>query len=166
LDFLRSMHTETLYLVGDIIDVWSLKKSFFWPQSHDAVVCAILAMAKRGTRVIYIPGNHDQELREFAGLQFGNIEIRCEAIHETADGKRLLVMHGDEFAAVIPSLTNTFGLVMLEAMACGVPVAAFPVTGPVDVVRPGVTGSLNTDLAQATQDALQMKPDACRDYAL
>jgi UDP-2,3-diacylglucosamine pyrophosphatase LpxH len=101
LDFLRSMRTDTLYLVGDIIDVWSLKKSFFWPQAHEAVVRAILAMAKRGTRVIYIPGNHDQELREFAGLQFGNIEIRCEAIHHTADGKRLLVMHGDEFDAVI-----------------------------------------------------------------
>lgn len=67
---------------------------------------------------------------------------------------------------VFPSLTDTFGLVMLEAMACGVPVAAFPVTGPVDVVRPGVTGSLNPDLAQATREALQMEPGACRDYAL
>jgi len=101
LDFLHSIRTETLYLVGDIIDLWSLKKSFFWPQSHDAVVRAVFAMAKRGTRVIYIPGNHDHELRELAGLQFGNIEIRCEAIHETPDGKRFLVMHGDEFDAVI-----------------------------------------------------------------
>jgi UDP-2,3-diacylglucosamine pyrophosphatase LpxH len=101
LDFLRCMQTETLYLVGDIIDVWSLRKSFFWPAPHDAVVRTLLAMAKRGTRIIYIPGNHDHVLRDFEGLTFGNIEIRCQAVHETADGKRFLVLHGDEFDAVI-----------------------------------------------------------------
>src|SRR5689334_24645298 len=68
LDFLRSIQTETLYLVGDIIDLWSLKKSFFWPAHHDEVIRTILAMAKRGTRVIYIPGNHDHLLRDFEGL--------------------------------------------------------------------------------------------------
>lgn len=101
LDFLRSIQTENLYLVGDIIDLWSLKKSFYWPPSHDEVVRTILAMAKRGTRVVYIPGNHDHLLREFDGLKFGNLEIHREVIHENADGKRLLVLHGDEFDAVI-----------------------------------------------------------------
>jgi UDP-2,3-diacylglucosamine pyrophosphatase LpxH len=101
LDFLRSIETETLYLVGDIIDLWSLKKSFFWPQAHNNVIRTILGIAKRGTRVVYIPGNHDSVFREYDGLVFGNVEIRREAIHETADGRRLLVLHGDEFDAVI-----------------------------------------------------------------
>jgi UDP-2,3-diacylglucosamine pyrophosphatase LpxH len=101
LDFLRSIETDTLYLVGDIIDLWSLKKSFFWPQSHNNVIRTILYIAKRGTRVVYIPGNHDNVFREYDGLVFGNVEVRREAIHETADGRRLLVLHGDEFDAVI-----------------------------------------------------------------
>jgi UDP-2,3-diacylglucosamine pyrophosphatase LpxH len=101
LDFLHSIETDTLYLVGDIIDVWSLKKSFFWPQAHSDVVRAILGKAKRGTRVIYIPGNHDSMFREYDGLVFGNLEIRREAIHETADARRFVVLHGDEFDAVI-----------------------------------------------------------------
>jgi UDP-2,3-diacylglucosamine pyrophosphatase LpxH len=101
LDFLRSIETDTLYLVGDIIDVWSLKKSFFWPQSHNNVIRTILGIAKRGTRVVYVPGNHDSVFRDYDGMVFGNVEIRREAIHETADGRRLLVLHGDEFDAVI-----------------------------------------------------------------
>lgn len=101
LDFLRSIETETLYLVGDIVDVWSLKKSFFWPQAHNDVIRTILGKAKRGTRVIYIPGNHDSLFREYDGTCFGNVEIRRECIHETADGRRFLVLHGDEFDSVI-----------------------------------------------------------------
>jgi UDP-2,3-diacylglucosamine pyrophosphatase LpxH len=101
LDFLRSFEADTLYLVGDIIDLWSLKKSFFWPQTHNNVIRTILGKAKNGTRVVYIPGNHDSVFREYEGMQFGNVEIRREAIHETADGRRLLVLHGDEFDSVI-----------------------------------------------------------------
>jgi UDP-2,3-diacylglucosamine pyrophosphatase LpxH len=101
LDFLRSIETDTLYLVGDIIDLWSLKKTFFWPQAHNNVIRTILGIAKRGTRVVYIPGNHDSVFRDYDGMVFGNVEIRREAIHETADGRRLLVLHGDEFDAVI-----------------------------------------------------------------
>jgi UDP-2,3-diacylglucosamine pyrophosphatase LpxH len=81
--------------------VWSLKKSFFWPQAHNNVIRTILGIAKRGTRVVYIPGNHDSVFRDYDGLVFGNVEIRREAIHEMADGRRLLVLHGDEFDAVI-----------------------------------------------------------------
>jgi UDP-2,3-diacylglucosamine pyrophosphatase LpxH len=98
---MRSCETETLYLVGDIIDVWSLRKSFFWPQAHNDVIRTILGKAKRGTRVVYIPGNHDSLFRDYDGMVFGNVEIRREAIHETADGRRLLVLHGDEFDSVI-----------------------------------------------------------------
>ena len=101
LDFLHSVETDTLYLVGDIIDVWSLKKSFFWPQEHNDVIRTILGKAKRGTRVIYIPGNHDSIFREYDGLVFGNVEIRREALHQTADGRRFIVLHGDEFDSII-----------------------------------------------------------------
>ena len=101
LEFLRSFDTDTLYLVGDIVDLWSLKKSFFWPQSHNNVLRTILGKARDGTRVIYIPGNHDMLFRDYDGMTFGNVEIRREAIHETADGRRFLVLHGDEFDAVI-----------------------------------------------------------------
>jgi UDP-2,3-diacylglucosamine pyrophosphatase LpxH len=101
LDFLRSTDSEYLYLVGDIIDVWEMRNRLFWPQAHNNVIRTILGKAKRGTRVIYIPGNHDEVLRDYAGMDFGNVMIRRDAIHETADGKRLLVMHGDEFDSVV-----------------------------------------------------------------
>jgi UDP-2,3-diacylglucosamine pyrophosphatase LpxH len=110
LDFLHSIETDNLYLVGDIIDLWSLKKSFFWPQAHNNVIRTILGKAKRGTRVVYIPGNHDSVFREYDGMVFGNVEIRLEAVHETADGRRLLVLHGDEFDSVIKASP------MLEAL--------------------------------------------------
>jgi UDP-2,3-diacylglucosamine pyrophosphatase LpxH len=101
LDFLHSIETEQLYLVGDIIDLWSLKQSFFWPQAHNNVIRIILGKAKRGTRVIYIPGNHDRVFRHYDGMVFGNVEVHLQAIHETADGRRFLVLHGDEFDSVI-----------------------------------------------------------------
>jgi len=100
IDFLDHVDSETLYLVGDIIDGWRLKKKFFWPAAHNDVVWRLLKRAKRGTRVVYIPGNHDEVFRQFSGLDFGGVEIRCKAIHETADGRRLLVLHGDEFDAI------------------------------------------------------------------
>jgi UDP-2,3-diacylglucosamine pyrophosphatase LpxH len=101
IDFLDSTDSETMYLVGDIIDGWRLKKRFYWPAEHNDVVWRILKRAKRGTRIVYIPGNHDEMFRQFTGLDFGGVEIRRKAIHETADGKRLLVLHGDEFDAVM-----------------------------------------------------------------
>lgn len=97
LDFLRSSHCETLYLVGDIVDLWSLRRSFYWPQSHSEVLRTILGKAKHGARVIYIPGNHDAEFRDYVGMHFGHVEVRRDALHETADGKRLWVLHGDDF---------------------------------------------------------------------
>lgn len=100
IDFLDHVDSDTLYLVGDIIDGWRLKKRLFWPPAHNDVVWRLLKRAKRGTRVVYIPGNHDEMFRQFVGLNFGGIAIRRKAIHITADGRRLLVLHGDEFDAV------------------------------------------------------------------
>jgi UDP-2,3-diacylglucosamine pyrophosphatase LpxH len=101
LDFLRQTESETLYLVGDIVDGWRLKRSWYWPQPHNDVVQKLLRKARKGTRVVYIPGNHDELLRRFLEINIGQIEVLSEAIHETANGKRLLVMHGDEFDAVV-----------------------------------------------------------------
>ncbi|GAD48962.1 hypothetical protein NT2_04_03750 [Caenibius tardaugens NBRC 16725] len=101
IDFLDSVDSETLYLVGDIIDGWRLKKKFYWPQSHNDIVWRILKRARRGTRIVYIPGNHDEMFRQFTGLKFGGVEIRRAAFHTTADGRRLMVLHGDEFDAVM-----------------------------------------------------------------
>lgn len=101
LDFLQSVKCDTLYLVGDIVDGWRLKRGWYWPNRHNDVVRRIMKMAKKGTRVIYVPGNHDEVLRDFVGLSFGDIAILPEAVHETADGRRLLVLHGDEFDGVV-----------------------------------------------------------------
>jgi UDP-2,3-diacylglucosamine pyrophosphatase LpxH len=101
LDFLHNVEMETLFLVGDIIDVWSMKKTMFWPQAHNNVVRTILGKAKRGTKVIFVPGNHDEVFREFDGAVFGNLEIHREYIHVGADGRRMLILHGDEFDSVV-----------------------------------------------------------------
>jgi len=101
IDFLDSVDSETLYLVGDIIDGWRLKKRFYWPATHNDIVWRILKRARRGTRIVYIPGNHDEMFRQFSGLSFGGVEIRRAAFHDTADGRRLMVLHGDEFDAVM-----------------------------------------------------------------
>ena len=101
LDFLKSVQPETLYLVGDIIDGWRLKRGWYWPPRHNDIVRRVLKLANKGTRVVYIPGNHDEVLRDFTGLSFGGVEVVAEAIHATADGRRLLVIHGDEFDGVV-----------------------------------------------------------------
>jgi UDP-2,3-diacylglucosamine pyrophosphatase LpxH len=115
LDFLRRTRCEVLYLVGDIVDLESLRHTFYWPASHMDVLRTILKMSREGTRVVYIPGNHDDELRAFAGATFGNVEIARHAIHTTRAGKRLLVTHGDQFDAVVRS--RSLG-VLLGGFAC------------------------------------------------
>jgi UDP-2,3-diacylglucosamine pyrophosphatase LpxH len=101
LDFLARNTCDTLYLAGDIFDGWQMSRRWYWTAAHDAVVRAILAMADGGTRVIYIPGNHDEFLRGYCGRTFAGIEVRTEAIHETANGRRFLVLHGDKFDGVV-----------------------------------------------------------------
>jgi UDP-2,3-diacylglucosamine pyrophosphatase LpxH len=100
LDFLEGCHCDYLYLVGDIIDFWRLKRAPHWPQLHSDVVRTILSKARAGTIVTLVPGNHDEYLRRFCDLQLGNIMITREAIHRTADGRLFLVVHGDEFDSI------------------------------------------------------------------
>ena len=101
LDFLRYHEAETIYLVGDIIDGWRLKRSWYWPQPHNDVVQKILRKARKGARVVYIPGNHDEFLRDYVGTHFGGVEVADSIVHEALDGKRYLVIHGDQFDVVV-----------------------------------------------------------------
>jgi UDP-2,3-diacylglucosamine pyrophosphatase LpxH len=101
LDFIRHKECETLYLVGDIVDGWKLRSGWHWPQAHNDVVQKILRLARKGVKVIYVPGNHDDRVRDFVGVHFGGVVVARDAIHETADGRRFLVLHGDEFDGVV-----------------------------------------------------------------
>ena len=101
--FLKNNTSETLYLVGDILDLWKLKSSRYWPQSHSNVIRRILTAAKRGTQIKYVLGNHDEYLRSWIGdiNIFGNVELSNSFDHWTQDGQRILVTHGDLFDGVI-----------------------------------------------------------------
>jgi UDP-2,3-diacylglucosamine pyrophosphatase LpxH len=101
LDFLRTHDSDKLVFLGDIIDFWRLKYKVYWPAEHNLVIQKVLRKARRGTEVIYIPGNHDENLREYVGINLGGIELVKEAVHITADGKRLLLIHGDEFDGIV-----------------------------------------------------------------
>ena len=101
LDFLRSVHCETLFLVGDIIDGWQLRRSWYWPQAHNDVVQKLLRKARKGTKVIFVPGNHDEFARKYLGHNFGGVDVVEEHIHHLADGRTLWVTHGDHFDGVI-----------------------------------------------------------------
>ena len=101
LEFLKQHEAKTIYLVGDIVDGWRMRQAWYWPQSHNDVVQKLLRKARKGVRIIYLPGNHDEFLRDFYGTHFGGIEVRERAIHEAADGRRYLVIHGDQFDVVV-----------------------------------------------------------------
>lgn len=101
LDFLRHTECETLFLVGDIIDGWQLRRRWFWPQSHNDVVQKLLRKARKGTRVIFIPGNHDEFARKYLSLDFGGITVAEDWMHTTADGRKVWITHGDLFDGVI-----------------------------------------------------------------
>ena len=101
IDFLQENDAETIYLVGDIVDFWRIKRGAVWPQTHNDVLQKLLGKVREGARLIYIPGNHDEGLRDYCGTKFGGIEIMRDAVHETASGKRFLVIHGDEFDVVV-----------------------------------------------------------------
>jgi UDP-2,3-diacylglucosamine pyrophosphatase LpxH len=99
-DFLQHTESEYLYLVGDIIDLWKAKRGWHWPEINNRIVRLIMDKARRGTKVIYVPGNHDEFFRDYVDLYFAGIHITPRAEHVTEDGKRLLILHGDEFDAV------------------------------------------------------------------
>jgi len=101
LDFLREVECETLYLVGDIIDGWQLRRSWYWPQAHNDVVQKLLRKARKGTRVIFVPGNHDEFARRYVQHNFGGVDVMEECMHVTADGRQLWITHGDLFDGVI-----------------------------------------------------------------
>lgn len=101
LHFLKSTQSETLYLVGDIIDGWQLRKGLFWSEAQSDVIRRVLKIAKKGSQVVYIPGNHDEGLRDYIDVNLAGISVKAEAIHTTADGRKLLIMHGDQFDSVV-----------------------------------------------------------------
>lgn len=101
LDFLKHTDSKYLYLVGDIVDGWRMKRKWHWSQAHNDVIQKLLRKARKGTRLTYIPGNHDENFRDFAGRRFGHVVVLREAVHRMADGRRFLVLHGDEFDGVV-----------------------------------------------------------------
>jgi len=101
LDFLRHTSSDQLYVVGDLIDSWALKKKWVWNQSHNDVMQKLLRKARKGSKLIYIPGNHDENFRDFVNLRFGRVAVLHETIHVSATGKKYLVLHGDKFDGII-----------------------------------------------------------------
>jgi UDP-2,3-diacylglucosamine pyrophosphatase LpxH len=101
LDFLRYHDADMIYLVGDIVDGWQLRSGWYWPQKHNDVVQKLLRKARKGARVVYVPGNHDEFLRGYYGTHFGGVQVAETAIHEAADGRRYLIIHGDHFDLVV-----------------------------------------------------------------
>jgi UDP-2,3-diacylglucosamine pyrophosphatase LpxH len=101
LDLLRCCDADTIYLVGDIIDFWRVRRGPHWPQAHNDVLQKLMRKVRKGAKVIFIPGNHDEGLRDYTGMQFGGIEIHRDYMHVTAQGRRYAVMHGDEFDVVV-----------------------------------------------------------------
>ncbi len=101
IDFLKHHDADTIYLVGDIIDGWSLRGGWHWPQAHNDVVQKLLRKVRKGARTVFLPGNHDEFARAYLGLTFGGVEVMDSAVHEMADGRRFLVIHGDQFDIVV-----------------------------------------------------------------
>lgn len=101
LDFLRDTEADTIYLVGDIVDFWRVRRGAHWPQSHNDVIQKLLRKVRKGARVVFVPGNHDEGLRDYCGMHFGGVEIVRQSLHVTKGGQRYIVMHGDEFDIVV-----------------------------------------------------------------
>jgi UDP-2,3-diacylglucosamine pyrophosphatase LpxH len=101
LEFLRVHDADRIYLVGDIVDFWRVRRGAYWPQSHNDVIQKLLRKVRKGTHVVFVPGNHDECLRDFCGMHFGGIEVVRNSVHTTLDGRRYLVLHGDEFDVIV-----------------------------------------------------------------
>jgi len=134
-EFLRRVEMETLYLVGDVVDLWHMRRGIYWPAAHHEVLRLIVEKARGGARVIYVPGNHDDLARALAGSLLAGVEVHEECIHVTSEGRRMLVMHGDAFDAAVrfsPAMkvigSALYGLILLAnrpvnhvRMLCGLP---------------------------------------------
>ena len=101
LEFLRCHDASRIYLIGDIVDFWRIRRGIYWPQSHNDVLQKLLRKARKGTSLVLIPGNHDEVMRDYCGMRFGGIAIERNIVHVGADGRRYLIMHGDEFDVVV-----------------------------------------------------------------
>lgn len=99
--FLDSIKCDYLYLVGDIVDVWALRRKWYWPKQYNEIIHKLLKRSRKGARVLYIPGNHDEFFRNYVGVRFGELTVVSHSYHETADHRRFLVIHGDEFDTVV-----------------------------------------------------------------
>ena len=100
-DFLRFHDADTIYLVGDIVDGWALKGGWYWPQSHNDVIQKLLRKVRKGAKMILVPGNHDEFARSYLGMNFGGVDVEDTVVHEMADGRRFLIIHGDQFDIVV-----------------------------------------------------------------
>ena len=121
--FLRSVETDTLYLVGDVVDLWSMRRGIYWPASHQEVLRLILEKARNGTRVIYVPGNHDHLARTLNRSVIAGIEVHEQCVHTTRQGQRMLVIHGDEFDGAVrfsPLLRVTGSALYTVALVAGI----------------------------------------------
>jgi UDP-2,3-diacylglucosamine pyrophosphatase LpxH len=120
-DFLRRVEMEELYLVGDIVDLWSMRRGIYWPAAHQEVLKLILEKARSGTRVLYVPGNHDELARSLVGSLLAGVEVHAECVHTTRAGQRLLVIHGDAFDAAVrfSPLLKATGCALYSAFMCG-----------------------------------------------
>ncbi len=101
LDFLRHTESRYLYLIGDMIDFWNLRNGWYWPPLHNQVLQTVMEKAARGTQVVFVPGNHDEVFRDHVGRVFGGVQVATDVVHRTADGRQLLVLHGDEFDSIV-----------------------------------------------------------------
>ena len=156
LSFLKCVESERLYLVGDIIDGWALSRNWLWKQAHNDVVQKLLRKSRKGTRIVYIPGNHDAFAREYTGLRFGDILVERECVHTLADGRRLLVLHGDEFDGII---RYARWLQVLGAIAYGFALGLNSVFNRVRLAMGRPYWSLSAYLKKRTKKALQYIDD-------
>jgi len=156
LSFLKSVESEQLYLVGDIFDGWALARNWLWKQSHNDVVQKLLRKGRKGTHMVYIPGNHDEFARDYVGLRFGEILVERECIHTLADGRRLLVLHGDEFDGII---RYAKWLQILGAIAYGFALGLNSVYNKARQAMGQPYWSLSAYLKKRTKQALQYIDD-------
>lgn len=151
LDFLRHNDADMIYLVGDIFDGWRLRKGWYWPQAHNDVVQKLLRKARKGTKIIYIPGNHDEVMRQYLGSHFGGIEVVAHHTHETAAGQTYLITHGDQFDLVV---TNARWLALVGDWAYGVALSFNNIFNRVKRVWGGQYWSLSNWLKQRVKSAV------------